>query len=231
MCIGSARILVDDGKLTKSGEPIARLASCWLKEESDIAIKLSTCMLEDSGCHRAELVLTKEERQKEILHHKNLIEYIYKNSEFSASYLFKDLNKKVFSRDSLKKLTIGLKFRGRKFVASMKIPAKDGGKAIGQTTNLLKQLRDSGLEDEINIIANYGRKQSGTVTLKELNRENEYNEDYSLIDPSLKKESIKEFIVSYECDLGRDFFSRRKIITNIENITTQFYREITARFF
>ena len=226
----SAKLIVDGQNISRNSENIKYVARAWSREEKDIATKLSTYHIVGFVVSKVSIELTREERSSETKHFENLILQVDKNGELKTRLTIHRLDPNIFPTVRTKRLSIALRFRGRKLVISMRIPAKSNAKAVGQTSYLLKQLIDSGIEDELMIKANFGQKQSSVTTLKLLREQNEYSKPYSIISDSNKRESIKEYIISYELDLGRDFYSRRKVIKMIEDAVTQFYVQVPARF-
>lgn len=228
----SARAIIERQKLKATSPELITVAKAWMREEKDIALKLSLCELEDRGCFNTELVLYRDELKKETKHEENLINQLMTHEHLISHYLIKALNSKVFTNDKQKKLEVTLKFFSRTIAITLRVPAKEGAKAIGQTKHLLRQLEATGNEDEIKIFSNFGRKQSEAYSLKSLQEEaaKEYSELLPIIPEDLKRESIKDFVVTYAKDLGRDFYSPKKVIVLIEDAVIQFYREVASRF-
>ena len=213
---------------------IQNVAAAWAQEEKDIALKLTDTKLEKYTYQQVDLALTKGELTNDKERVDNLKKQLLNKRILSTVYNVPNLNNKYLS-PRMRKFDLTVHVNTTRAVLQIEIPATSikGAKSIGQMSNFLQILSNTGEEDEIRIQVDFGRrKQSETESLKKLQEQKDSPYSTYVILNDYQKETIKNFKISYEHDFTkRDFFSPSKFIERIEEATSMFYSQVVAAFF
>lgn len=213
---------------------VQNVAAVWAQEEKDIALKLTDTKLEKYSYQQVNLALTKGELTNDKERVDNLKKQLANKRILKTTYNVPNLNNKYLS-SRMRKFDLTVHLSTTRNVLQIEIPSTciKGAKSIGQMSNFLQLLSNTGEEDEIKIQADFGRrKQSKIESLKKLQEQKGGSYSTYVILEDYQKEEIKSFKISYEYDFTkRDFFSPSKFIERIEDATIMFYSQVVAAFF
>ena len=100
------------------------------------------------------------------------------------------------------------------------------GKAVSQTTQLLKMLENSGIQSEICIRGLYHRnKNNGTHLLTTLEAERAKSASYSIINKEFGEE-FKEFELFVRREIGRNMTGNQNFVSEIEGLAQAFLLQV-----
>lgn len=187
---------------------LKNITDSYKQEEKDISLQLT-----DKTKLHVEL-LTKNDRVAEIEQMLQSSKII--NSDFMIN---KDKNN-VFS--------IEVDFLRRKIKCFTHVSITKG-KAVAQTSTLIKMFEDVGAVEHIKIKAIYNRKKciQDDISLSQLIKEKNLSNDYSILNKEFGDE-VKYFEIKTEDLLGKDFQSVKNFIVKLEDNALRFLTQIMA---
>lgn len=186
---------------------LKNIIESYKQEEKDISLQLT-----DKTELHVELLTTKNDRLVEI-------EKMLQSSKIIKSDF-------IVNNDKNNVFSIEVDFLRRKIKCFTHIGIPKG-KAVAQTSSLIKMFGDVAANEHIKIKAIYNRKKSvqDDISLSQLIKEKNLSNDYSILNKEFGDE-VKYFEIKTEDLLGKDFQSVKNFIIKLEDNALRFLTQV-----